>query len=228
MKRNLFVSLGCGLWFVLTPLGALSEEAPTDTRILAIVQRMESTFKTLEDYTCEVDQIFYLNGVEEERNRFKFFFKKPKKIRVDFSSPYPSLTLVYLGGEPEVTVIPFRFFSALKFRFSVTDPKIRTRAGQRIPQTDMGYFIEFLFRNLETVKQGDGSYGEDGEKVRFVLRAMDYIEGKMLETYQITISKRVWLPVHIERYSLEGKRLEVTDIRNYVVDSHLQDALFRP
>jgi len=228
MARNRFVSLGCSLWFLLIPLGALSEEAATDPRILALVQRMESTFKILEDYTCEVDQVFYRDGVEEERYRFKFLFKKPKKIRVDFSSPYPSLTIVYLGGEPEATVIPFRFFPALKFRFSVTDPMISTKAGQRIHQTDMGYFIEFLSRNLEKVKQGDGSYREDGEKVRFLLRAMDYVEGKTLETYQITISKRVWFPVRIERYSLEGKPLEVTDIRTYIMDSHLQDGLFRP
>ncbi len=228
MSRNRFLFFGCSLWFLLTPVGALSEEAATDPRILAVVQRMESAFKTLEDYTCEVDQIFYVNGVEEERCRFKFFFKKPKKIRVDFSSPYPSLTIVYIGSDPEATVVPFRFFPALKFRLSVTDPRIKTKAGQRIHQTDMGYFIEFLSRNLEKVKQGDGSYQEDGEKVRFVLRAMDYIEGKRLEAYQITLSKKVWLPIRIERYSLEGQPLEVTDIRNYVMDSHLQDRLFHP
>jgi len=66
------------------------EAIPGDEdRILAVAQHMEAAFKGVEDYSCEVEQIFYQNGAENQRYRFKFYFKKGKKIRVDFSHPHP-------------------------------------------------------------------------------------------------------------------------------------------
>ncbi len=99
------------------------------TESLAVAQEMESAFETLEDYTCEVEQIFYQNGVEDQRYRFKFYFKKKKKIRVDFSHPYSALTIFYNEGDKEATVMPFRSVPALKFRFSIDNAMIKTIAG---------------------------------------------------------------------------------------------------
>jgi len=189
---------------------------------------MESAFKTIENYACEVEQIFFQNGMEDQRYRFKFYFKKQKKIRVDFSHPYSSMTLFYMDGEKEATVVPFRFMPGLKFRFAVDNPMIKTLAGQRIDQTDMGHFIDFLTKNLKGVNQGEDEFHEDKERVRFLFWARDYIEEKSLEKYRIFVSKRYWLPVRIERYTLEGKPLETTDIQNYSINTHLEDKLFVP
>jgi outer membrane lipoprotein-sorting protein len=208
----------------LTPSQAGSEE----NRVLVIVQKMESAFKTVEDYTSEVEQIFYKNGEESERYRFKFYFKRGKKIRVDFSHPYSSLTIFYDEGDKEATVLPLRFLPALKFRVSIDNPIIHTPAGQQINQTDMEYFIKFLFNNLEKVKQkADESY-EDKDQIRFWLWGLDYIGGKDIEKYRIFVSKRNWLPIRIERYHLEGKPLEVSIIQNYTINTRLNDKLFIP
>ena len=206
----------------------LEAAAGDEDRILAVAQSMEAEFKKLEDYTCEVEQIFYQNGEENQRYVFKFYFKKEKRIRVDFSHPHSGLTIFYNDEDKEATVRPFRSLSPLKFRLSVDNPLLKTLAGQRINQTDMGYFIKFILKNLRSVEQKENEFREDGERVEFLFWALDYIEEKSPEKYRISISKKHWLPIRIERFNSEDKRLEVTDIRNYVLDTQLEDKFFLP
>lgn len=224
---------GCLVSFIVFTLlvvasSALSSQDTDNNKILPIVQKMESAVKGIKNYTCEVEQFFYQNGVEDQSYRFKFYFRKEKTIRVDFSHPYSSLTIFYKDRDKEATVMPFRFMRALKFRISIDNPLIKTLAGQRIDQTDMGYFIDFMSKNLKRIKQGEDEFGEDGEQVKFLFWAKDYIEEKTDEKYRISISKRHWLPVRIERYSLEDRPLEKTWIKNYIINAHLEEKLFDP
>ena len=202
--------------------------AGNEDRILTVAQNMDAAFKKLEDYTCEVEQIFYQDGVENERYLFKFYFKKEKKIRVDFSQPYSGLTIFYNDDDKEATVRPFRSLSPLKIRLSVDNPLLKTLAGQRISQTDMGYFIKFMFKNLRSVEQKENEFWEDNGRIEFLFWAMDYIEEKFPEKYRISISKKYWLPIRIERYDSKDRHLEVTEIRNYVLNTHLEDKFFMP
>jgi outer membrane lipoprotein-sorting protein len=228
MSKDHSIFLFLTFLLVLLMSSAHSSERLEGSRVLGVVQKMESAVKEIENYTCEVEQFFFQNGVEDQSYRFKFYFKKKKRIRVDFSHPYSSLTIFYNDGDKEATVIPFRFMSALKFRLSVENPMIKTLAGQRIDQTDMGYFVDFMSKNLKRIKQGEDAFDEDGEQVKFLFWAKDYIEEKSEEKYRISISKKHWLPIRIERYNLEDRPLEITDIKNYVINSLLEDTLFNP
>ncbi len=228
MVKSLPIFLLSSFLLIQVESHAQSLEYPGENRVSAIVQKMESAYQTVEDYTCEVGQIFYRDGVEDQHYQFKFYFKREKKIRVDFSHPYPALTIFYQEGDQETMVLPVRFLPILKFRFSINSPMMRTMAGQRIDQTDMGYFIQFLSNNLKSVKQEKDEFREDEEQVRFSLLAMDYIDQKYLEKYQISISKKIWLPLRIERFNLEDKLIEATDIKNYSINTHLEDKFFRP
>ena len=206
----------------------LEATAGDEDRILAVAKNMEAAFKKLEDYTCEVEQTFYQDGVENQRYLFRFYFKKEKKIRVDFSQPHSGLTIFYHDEDKGATVMPLRSIPGMKFRLSVDNPLMKTLAGQRINQTDMGYFVKFVLRNLKGIEERENEFHQDDERVEFLLLALDYIEEKSLEKYRISISKKNWLPIRIERYNLEDRRLEVTDIRNYVLNAHLQDKFFIP
>jgi outer membrane lipoprotein-sorting protein len=213
---------------LLMPIFIPPSKGSEKNQVLAVVQKMESEFKTVEDYTCEVEQVFYQGGEENQRYRFKFYFKRGKKIRVDFSHPYSSLTIFYSEGDEEATVLPFRFMPTLKFRVTIDNPIIHTPAGQKINQTDMEYFIKFLFKNLEMVNQKIGEFYEDQDQIRFWLWGLDYIKEKDLQKYRISLSKRSWLPIRIERYHSEGKPLEVSMIHNYQINTGLEDKLFSP
>jgi outer membrane lipoprotein-sorting protein len=228
MSKGHFIFLFLTFFLVSLTSSAYPSERSEGNRVFGIVQKMESAIKGMEDYTCEVEQFFYQNGLEDQRYRFKFYFKRKKRIRVDFSHPYSSLTIFYSDGDKEATVMPFRFMPTLKFRFSIDNPMIKTLAGQRIDQTDMGYFVDFMSKNLKRIKQGEDEFHEDGEQVKFLFWAKDYIEEKSHEKYRISISKKHWLPIRIERYSLEDRPLEITDIKNYFINSHLEDKLFDP
>ncbi len=92
----------------------------------------------------------------------------------------------------------------------------------------MGHFIDFMSKNLKSVKQREDEFYEDRERVKFLFWAKDYIEDKIPEKYWISISKKHWLPIRIERFSLEGKPLEITDIKNYSINSHLEDKFLIP
>ncbi len=228
MVKSLPIFLLSSFLLIQVESHAQSLEYPVENRVSAIVQKMESAYQTVEDYACEVDQVFYKDGVEDQRYRFKFYFKREKKIRVDFSHPYSALTIFFQDGDQEATVVPLRFLPALRFRLSINSSMMKTMAGQRIDQTDMGYFIQFLSKNLKTIKQEKDEFREDEEQVRFLLWAMDYIDQKYPEKYQIFIFKKIWLPLRIERYNLEDKLIEATDIKNYVINTHLEDKFFRP
>ena len=228
MSKGLLVFLFLTVSLVLLMSATYSSERSESNHIFGVVQKMESAVKEMENYTCEVEQFFYQDGVVDQSYRFKFYFKKEKKIRVDFSRPYSSLTIFYSDGDKEATVMPFRFMPTLKFRFSIDNPMIKTLAGQRIDQTDMGHFVDFMSKNLKRIKQGEDEFYEDGEQVKFLFWAKDYIEEKLDEKYRISISKKYWLPIRIERYSLGGRPLEKTEIKNYVINTHLEDKLFVP
>ncbi len=105
---------------------------------------------------------------------------------------------------------------------------MKTLTGQRINQTDMGYFIDFIFRNLKTVEQKESDFHEDEQQVQFLFWVLDYIEQRSPEKYRISISKKYWLPIRLERYSSEDKLVEVSDIKDYVFNTHLEDKFFLP
>ena len=208
--------------------GNLEAATRDEDRILTVAQKMETAFAGVADYTCEVEQIFYQDGTENQRYRFKFYFKREKKIRVDFSYPHSGLTILYKENDKEATVIPSRSLPIVKFRISVDNPLLRTLAGQKINQTDIGYFINFIFNNLDKVSQKGNIFFEDERRIEFVFWALDYIEEKSLEKYRVSVSKTEWLPTRIERYGSEDKLLEVTEIKDYHTNTHLEDKLFQP
>ena len=206
----------------------LGSEPDQASRISLVVQKMEDAYKEVKDYTCVVEQFFYHGNEEDQHFRFKYYFKRQQRIRVDFLEPYSGLTVIYRGEGDKVTVMPLRFFPFLKVRVSIDYPTIKTPSGQRINQTDMGFFIEFLSKNLKQVPQEEDEFYESGDQIGFVFRGMDYVAARSLEKYRIHVSKQNWLPVRLERYDLSGRLLEISIIQGYVINSNLEDTLFEP
>ena len=212
---------------VTIPL-AISLPAQEKSRVREVAEKMKEAFRGVEDYSSEVEQIYFKDGVEKEQYRFKYLFKKPGRIRVEFIAPHSGLIVFYQRGEKEATLRPFPSFPSLQFNFSTDSSIVKTPTGQSITQTDMVFFIDFLFRNLAEVPQKDDQFQEEMTQVHFLFWARDYVQGETPEKYHIFISRQNGFPVRIERYSPEGKPMEISIIRNYVFNSHPADSFFTP
>ena len=226
MRRLIFWA-----WVFLLGAGIAPAQTPPPqegNRVRELAEKMKAAFKEIEDYSSEVEQIYFKDGMESERHRFKYFFKKPRWIRVDFLQPHSGLTVFYQRGEKKATLRPFPSLPSLQFNVSIDSSLIQTPTGQSINQTDMIFFIDFLFRNLAGVPQQDDQFQDQGDPVHFLFWGRDYVKGEKPEKYHIFISRRNWFPVRIERYSPEGKPMEVSIIRNYVFNSRPADDFFAP
>ena len=219
------------LCFLMAELPLLcrgTEASQEDLRVLDLAEKMESAFKSVQSYTCQVEQTFFKDGSEDQRSSFSYYFKRDGGIRVDFSHPYSTMTVIHLQGEEKATVIPVRTIPLVKFRFSIHDSILKTPAGQRIDQTDIGYFIRFILKNLQSTSQGEADFRENDREVEFSLWAMDYIRGEKIEKYRIQVSRISWLPTRIERYDREGSPIEKTVITDYRINMPLDGKLFHP
>ena len=214
------------LGFLILP--AYPAEPPDTSRVLAVAEKMKAAFQGVGDYRSEVEQIYYKDGVEDQRYLFKYFFKKPDRVRVNFTRPHSGLVVFYRRGEKEVTVRPFPSFPSFQGNLSIDNAMIQTPTGQGIHQTDMVFFIDFLFRNLAQVPQKDSQFQEGKDQIHFLFWARDYVKGELPEKYRIFISTQNWFPIRIERYSPEGHPVEVSIIKDYVFNSHLDDRFFEP
>ena len=223
--QYLWASLFFVGWITL-PLS--SAEAQRTNQVLEVAERMRANFQGIEDYSSEVEQIYFKDGVENERHRFKYFFKKPDKIRVEFFSPHSGLNVFYQRGEKKATLRPFSSVPSIQFRISIDNSIIKTPTGQGIYQTDMIFFLDFLFRNMAQVPQKDSQFQEERDQVHFLFWARDYVKGDLPEKYWIFVSTQNWFPVRIERYSSEGSPIEFSHIQNYVFNSHLDERFFVP
>ena len=105
---------------------------------------------------------------------------------------------------------------------------VKTPSGQRIDQTDVNYFIEFLFKNLKWIEEGENEYHEENDRIEFSFSAMDYVEGKRLERYRVSVSKNNWLLLRIARYDLEGTPIETISFKKYTINPELEDRFFSP
>ncbi len=138
------------------------------------------------------------------------------------------MTVFYRKGEEKATILPIRSLPGLKFRFAVHSPLLRTYTGQQIDQSDMEYFIDFLDRSLVETTQPDFDFREEKDTATFLIIARDYLQGKTREKYRLTLSKEIWLPLRIERYSLENIPIEKGLLRNYILNARPGDKFFLP
>ena len=197
-------------------------------RILEIAGRIEDTCGKLQSYACDVEGIYFSSGREYQRYIFKFYFLKPDRFRIEFSQPYCGMTIFYTDGEKEFTSQPFSSMPSVLYRFSVDNSFFKSPAGQKLSQLHMNYFLAFLKHNARELPQDNSEFREDEDTISFWLRANDYLTGKVLERYRISVNKKIWLPARFERYDLDGHPLEYTLFRNYRIDPLLGRTFFEP
>ena len=213
---------------MISAVAGLPSDIPNNKeKIVAAAQKMIAVMEEVTDFISETEVVYYKGGKEDTRYKITFFFNESGKFRIHFSRPFPGLTVFYKGGEQKLTVKPFRFLP-LKLRFSINNSMVKTPSGQRIDQTDVTYFIQFLFKNLKWIEEEENEYLENDDRIEFSFYAMDYVEGTRLERYRVSVSKKNWLPLGMDSYDLQGTPIEIISFKNYTSNPQLEDEFFNP
>jgi outer membrane lipoprotein-sorting protein len=218
------------VFFILTCIAHADFTAPkpASSDVLAVARKIQSSFANIQNYTCEVENTYFANGIIDKVYRLMFYYRKGGRYRMDFIQPHRGTSIFYTEGDDEFSIRPFKSISFFVFRVSVDSFLFKSPSGQRVDQTSIEHFVSFLVRNLTSVQQGETDVHEEDTTIQFRLRALDYIEGKHPEHYRIVISTENWLPVQFERYNADNIPLEITVFKKYVLNGTFDKGFFEP
>ena len=198
---------------------ASSPEKSSGHNIVALAEKMISIVGEVEGFQCKTEIQYFKEGKEYKRYRFTFYTNQSGEIRLRFSRPYPGVSAFYRKGDDKITVQPFRFLPIVKFRLSLTNPRVISPSGQRIDQGTMEYLIQFFYENCELIQQRESKYADKGDEIDCTYWAKDYTgrEGENLNRYRLIVSKENWFPTRIERFDPEGLPIEVITFDEYEI-----------
>jgi outer membrane lipoprotein-sorting protein len=207
--------------FLLYLEGFAQDSSPVNSsgqKIVALAEKMISIVEEVEGFQCKTEIQYYREGKEYKRYRFTFYTNKSGEIRLRFSRPYPGVRAFYRKGDDKITVQPFRFLPIVKFRLSLTNPRVISPSGQRIDQGTLEYLIQFFYENCELIQQRESHYSDEGDEIDCTYWARDYTEkGEELNRYRLVVSKENWFPTRIERFGPEGIPIEVITFHEYEI-----------
>ena len=193
-----------------------SPENSSGHHIVALAEKMISIVQEVEGFQCKTEIQYYREGKEYKYYRFTFYTNKSGEVRLRFSRPYPGVSVFYRIGDDKITVQPFRFLPIVKFRLSLTNPRVISPSGQRIDQGTMEYLIQFFYENCELIQQRESQYSDRDNEIDCTYWARDYTEkGENLNRYRLVVSKENWFPTRIERFDPEGSPIEVITFDEY-------------
>jgi hypothetical protein len=142
-------------------------------------------------------------------------------------SPYAGMVLVYPVGDGKVAVKPGGLFGFLKLHLSHGSALLRTSAGQRIDQTDIGLLIQNIDHSLTDRRHGEIRVsGRDGQVLIEVL-AEDHFLAGVLTLYHFSIDKTRWLPVEVREFTPEGILKREVRFRNLRTSLGVPESFFR-
>jgi outer membrane lipoprotein-sorting protein len=195
-----------------------SPENSSGHQIVALAEKMISIVEEVEGFQCNTEIQYYREGKKYKVYRFAFYTNKSGEVRLRFLRPYPGVSVFYRKGDDKITVQPFRFLPIVKFRLSLTNPRVISPSGQRIDQGTMAYLIQFFYQNCELIRQRESQYSEKGNEIDCTYWARDYTgKGEDLNRYRLVVSKENWFPTRIERFDPEGGPIEGITFKEYEI-----------
>ncbi len=186
-----------------------------------LLKKMEGAYADVNDYQANMEIKTYGEDGSFKTKRFLYTFKKPKRIRLDFESPYAGMIVVYPDQNGKVVLR--RFFT---FHLAPDNYFLRDSSGQRIDQTDMGLLIEKIAQSLTDHRRGPLETTENEKEIRIEVVADDHFRKGVVTRYRFFIDKRIFLPVRVEE-STPGGLLERTIVfRSLRTNPKVPDSFF--
>jgi len=165
-----------------------------------LMKKIEAAYGEVNDYQVNMEVRTHGKEGSSEIKKFLYTFKKPKRIRLDFESPYPGMILVYPGQNGKVALR--RFFT---FHLSPENPLLLVSSWQRIDQTDLGLLIKNISHSVTDRRRGPLEVTEDDKGVRLRVLADDHFREGVITRYQFLVDTKLWLPVRVEESTRDGR-----------------------
>lgn len=188
----------------------------------ALIQKMGSAYSAVHDYQAQMEIRKYQTDGSSTTKKFLYTFKKPKKIRLDFQSPYPGLIVIYPDKHGNVEV--HRFFT---LHLSLDDPLLQIHEGQRIDQTDLGLLIKNMAHSLTDRRKGPLDVQTKGESIDLRVLADDHFRQGVITLYEFFVSKTILLPERVEESTPNGFLERVVIFRNLKINLGTSDEFFQ-
>lgn len=207
------------LWAGLSPTGR--------EQVMDLVGKMEAASARLEEYQTETEVREFQKGRVVATKRFLYTFKKPNHVRIDMEIPYPDMILIYPDDDGKVAVRPGGWAGFLKLHLSLDSALLRSSAGQRIDQTDLGLLIQNIAHSLTDRRRGEIKVAEQDGRLLIEVLAEDHFLAGVMTLYRFSIDKASWLPVGVEELTPDGIPKREVIFRNLRTSIGSSDSLFR-
>jgi outer membrane lipoprotein-sorting protein len=190
------------IWVAPGRAGDMPPASPTQAA--GIIEKMQVAYANVEQYQTETEVQTYRGGKVVETRRFLYTFRKPNHIRLDFEAPHRGMILVYPDEDGRVLVKPGGWLSFLKLRLAPDSARLRSPAGQRIDQTDLGLLIQNIARSLTDRRRGEMKVNAQGGRTEIEVLAEDHFLPGVLTLYRFTVDEASWLPVEVQELTPDG------------------------
>ena len=208
--------------FVCMPCAVALGLAPAE-----ILQKMQESYAEVKDYRTDVLVRHHEEGGSVSVLRFKYTFKKPEMIRLDFQSPHKGLVIIYSEQNGKAVVRPFSWAPFVRFHLSPESDFIIGFSGQRIDQTDMGQLIENIGKSLFT-ERGNKPVIENSETaIEIHVMAEDHFHRDRTTLYRFVIDKTLWLPVAVDERTPDRMLKREIRFQDLQINLGIADSFFR-
>jgi outer membrane lipoprotein-sorting protein len=223
MAKATIILVSSFLFFLSCADQSAGGASPTVSQPQEIMAKMATAYGQIGSYRTVTEISEYRDGQVVETRRFRYSFKKPERLRIDMESPYAGMTLVYPDENGKVAVK----FGFLKLHLAPDNALLRSSAGQRIDQTDLGLLIRNISRSLTDQRHGEPSVtSQDGRAVIEVL-ADDHFRPAVQTLYRFSIDLASWLPLAVEELSRDGIPRRKIVFHDLQATSGVPDSFFR-
>lgn len=215
----LVMSFTSDLWAGLSPTRR--------EQVMGLVEKMEAAYAQVEDYRTETEVSEFQNGRVAATKRFLYTFKKPNHVRIDMESPYPGMILVYPDDDGKVAVKPGGWAGFLNLHLALDNALLRSSAGQRIDQTDLGLLVRNIAHSLTDRRRGELKVTEQDGRVLIEVLAEDHFLAGVVTRYRFSIDKASSLPVEVVELTPDGIPKRKITFRNLRTARGIPNSFFR-
>lgn len=194
----------------------------------ARLMKMKLKFESIKDYSC-IFESYSSNGEKSASVTFKYYFRKPKSVRMEILKGKYSGTTLLLQQDNTVRVkVGIIIVGLFTFNYPAEHRYVCDYRGNGLHNSDWGYFIQEHIKLLDlTTVILAGEENLDGRKVLvYELTSKDPAKSRSVAKETIWIDKDHDLLIKYRQYDSAGQLIQFGYYKNIKLNSGLDTSVF--